>query len=63
MLLTKPRHKPRRDRAVSVLSVECPSCKVGIGEKCVSFSGGTSTMRHPSRRRMAVRLDNEMRGI
>lgn len=59
-LLSRPKIEVKRDRRVSVLSVDCPDCSAGVGEKCI---GGPSNFRHNARRRMAVRLDNEMRGL
>jgi hypothetical protein len=42
------------------LTVPCPSCKVGVGVKCVT-AAGKETGTHPSRRRMAIRADNARR--
>lgn len=60
-----PKFKARRDRYVSVITVDCPTCLVKAGTVCVRLDGLPSAghLQHPARRRMAVRADNLARGI
>lgn len=63
-LLNPPRFKPTRDRQMDTRSVECPDCKSAPRVGCVNLATGEPrTSSHPARRRMAVRADNEARGI
>lgn len=61
-----PRMKPKRDRHIPTISVvACPDCRAPIGSPCTRIDGspGSPALRHPARRRLAVRLDNLARGI
>lgn len=58
-LVNPPRLVTKRDRRVVALVVPCPVCGVEVGEPCVTLTTGDPTGRHPARRRMAVRVDNE----
>lgn len=50
-----------RDIRVNTFNVVCPDCNADIGEACVSAAGVPyQSGSHRSRRRMAVRLRNEM---
>lgn len=53
----------RRPSDVGPLSIQCPECKVPVGERCVKPDGSpyASNNTHVSRRRMAIRRDNETR--
>lgn len=65
-LVRAPKVKPKRDRHVPTISVvACPDCKAPIGSPCTKIDGtpGSPALRHPSRRRLAVRADNLARGI
>lgn len=46
----------RRDRAVLIRAVDCPTCKAPADYPCVSSTGKAAV--HGSRRRMAIRAEN-----
>lgn len=51
--------KPRRDRRVNSLTVECPNCGAPLGTLCQTIPEGIPRQNpHPIRRRLAVRLAN-----
>ena len=61
-----PKFKPKRDRHIPTISVvACPDCKAPIGSPCTKIDGtpGSLALKHPVRRRLAVRLDNAARGL
>lgn len=54
-------YAPPRDRAVSVkATVACPTCRAEIGATCTAVAPPYHELKacHPTRRRLAVRLDN-----
>lgn len=53
--------KPFRDRPVRSQAVVCPTCGAGVGEPCKT-AGGRRTI-HTSRRRMALRAENQMNEV
>ena len=65
-LTRAPRIKAKRDRHIPTISVvACPDCKAPIGSPCTKIDGtpGSLALKHPVRRRLAVRLDNAARGL
>lgn len=48
-------------RKVNYRTVVCPDCKARIGDGCFNPETGKDASYHASRRRMATRLDNELR--
>lgn len=55
-------YKPKRDKSVNCRTVPCPDCKAEVGEWCTStVTGKVQRNPHRARRRMAIRLENEMR--
>jgi hypothetical protein len=50
-----------RRKTVRLTEVECPECKAKIGEPCLSRTGKVKTCGCTARKRMATRLDNEVR--
>lgn len=56
-----PKFKPTRDRRINVRAVECPTCKAEVGAFCRKLDGSEGTVQHPSRRRAAIRAENEAR--
>lgn len=61
-LINPPRFTPKRLKQVDVLAVDCKTCLRQPRERCVN-ANGQETSSHPTRRRMATRRYNEMRGI
>ena len=50
----------RRDRRVSTKNVvACPTCGAEVGESCVTTDGNAVRTSHTTRRRMAIRANNE----
>lgn len=61
-LINPPAFKHKRAPNIKVVDVAaCPTCGAGVGVKCASPSGGPT--QHRERRRIAVRIQNEERGI
>lgn len=52
--------KVRRDRRIPTISLApCPTCGAAIGERCRTAGGDEAKSAHPTRRRMAIRAQNE----
>lgn len=61
-LVNPPKFKHKRAPNVKVIDIAaCPTCGAERKQKCVSPSGGPT--QHRERRRIAVRIQNEERGI
>lgn len=60
-LVNPPRFKPSRDRYINVRSIECPTCKAGIGQPCRKLDGTEGRVQHDIRRRLVIRAENEAR--
>lgn len=54
-----PRVRVRKDRAVAVTSVACPSCDAPIGSPCVTQNASGKRVQHEGRRRMALRAERQ----